>query len=192
MPRLFIAIRLPEDVIHKITEISRYFQTQLPPEVLKWVETENLHLTLRFLGEIPEGKISQVRDALTQVAATQNPFTLSVEGLGMYPHANQPRTIWLGFQGAKPAMSLHAKLENALAGIKLEIENRPFNPHLTLARVRSRTDREAAHQIGQTLAAFKVGSLGAVEVHEIHLIESKLTPQGPIYTTRFTVPLSEV
>jgi 2'-5' RNA ligase len=192
MPRLFIAIRLPEDVIQKITEVSHYFQSQLPPEALKWVETENLHLTLRFLGELPEGQIGQIRQALTQVAAAQRPFELSVEGLGMYPHAKQPRTIWLGFQGVKPAISLHARLKKALAGIKLEKENRPFNPHLTLARVRSRTDRDTAHQIGQTLSEFKVGSLGAFEVQQIHLIESKLTPQGPIYTTRFTAPLSEV
>ena len=192
MPRLFIAIRLPEDVIHKITEVSHYFKSQLPPEALKWVETENLHLTLRFLGELPEEKIGLVRQALTQVAEAHQPFTLSVEGLGMYPHAKQPRTIWLGIQGAKPTLSLHTQIENALEGINLEKENRPFNPHLTLARIRARTDRKTAHQIGQTLSAFKVGSLGAFEVRQIHLIESKLTPQGPIYTTRFTASLSEV
>ncbi len=192
MPRIFIAIRMPDEVIQKITRISQYFQSQLPERALKWVETENLHLTLKFLGEIPETIISEVQQLLTQAAATQKPFELSVEGLGMYPHANQPRTIWLGIEGVKPMIALHARLEKDLEGLKIEKENRPFNPHLTLARVRERTSREVAHQIGETLAAFKVDSLGKFQVSEIHLIESQLTPKGPIYTTRFTAPLSEV
>ncbi len=99
MSRIFIAIRMPDEVIQKITRISQYFQSQLPERALKWVETENLHLTLKFLGEIPETIISEVQQLLTQAAATQKPFELSVEGLGMYPHANQPRTIWLGVEG---------------------------------------------------------------------------------------------
>ncbi|QRN84050.1 RNA 2',3'-cyclic phosphodiesterase [Chloroflexota bacterium] len=192
MPRIFIAIRMPDEVIQKITQISQYFQSQLPEKALKWVETENLHLTLKFLGEIPEASISQVQELLTQVTAAQKSFELSVEGLGMYPHAEQPRTIWLGVKGAKPMISLHGMLENALEDIKIEKENRPFNPHLTLGRVRERTSREVAHHIGETLAAFKVDSLGTFQVSQVHLIESLLTPQGPIYTTRFTAPLSEV
>ncbi len=85
-------------------------------------------------------------------------------------------------------IALHARLEKALEGLKIEKENRPFNPHLTLARVRERTSREVAHQIGETLAAFKVDSLGKFQVSEIHLIESQLTPKGPIYTTRLPPP----
>ena len=85
MPRIFIAVRLPDEVIGKITRISQFFQSQLPEEALKWVETENLHLTLRFLGEIPETTIEQVQQVLAQVATTQKSFELSVEGLGMYP-----------------------------------------------------------------------------------------------------------
>jgi len=192
MSRIFIAIKLPDEVIRKITAVSQYFQTQLPPEALKWVETENLHLTLKFLGDIPEGSLANIEQILTQTVAGQKPFEISVESLGMYPHASQPRVIWLGVQGTKPIIRLHTELEKALEGINLEKENRPFNPHLTLARVRQRTSREASHQIGQTLSEFKVGSLGGFEVRQIYLIESQLTPQGPIYTTRFTAPLSEV
>ena len=192
MPRIFIAIKLPEVVIGKITEISHYFQSQTPSEALKWVETENLHLTLRFLGEITEETVGKVQSILPQAVAGQPRFTLSVEGLGMYPNVGQPRVIWLGVKGAEPMVALHGKLETVLARISIERENRPFNPHLTLARIRQRTDRATAHQIGETLSAFKVGTLGAFQVGEIHLIESQLTPQGPIYTTRFTAPLSAV
>jgi len=192
MPRIFIAVQLPDGVIQKITRISNYFQTQLPQRALKWVETENLHLTLRFLGEIPEKSIDKVQQVMAQVAKGQKSFELSISGLGMYPHPKQPRTIWLGVQGAKPMIALQSQLEDALESIQIERENRPFNPHLTLARIRDRTSREVAHQIGETLASFKVDSLGAFPVSQIHLVESQLTPQGPIYTTRFTAPLSEV
>lgn len=192
MPRIFIAIKMPDDVIQKITRISNYFQSQTPEDALKWVETENLHLTLKFLGEVPEQTVDRVQPVLKDTAKGQSPFEISVEGLGMYPHAKQPRVVWLGIQGAQPLALLHERLDSALAGIGLVKDNRPFNPHLTLARVRQRTDRETAHRIGETLSAFKVDSLGRFWVSEVHLIESQLTPQGPIYTTRFTAPLSEV
>ncbi len=192
MPRIFIAIKMPEAVIGKVTEVSRYFQSQTPAGALKWVETENLHLTLRFLGEISEEAVLKVQSSLPQAAMGQPPFTLSVEGLGMYPSPGQPQVIWLGVKGSKPMVALHAQLETALARVGIEKEDRPFHPHLTLARVRQRTDRATAHQIGETLTQFKVGSLGAFQVDQIQLIESQLTPQGPVYTTRSTAPLSAV
>lgn len=192
MPRIFIAIKIPEVVIGKIAEVSRYFQSQTPAGALKWVETENLHLTLRFLGEISEEAVLKVQSSLPQAVMGQPPFTLSVEGLGMYPSPGQPRVIWLGVKGSEPMVALHARLETALAKVGIEKEDRPFHPHLTLARVRQRTDRATAHQIGETLTQFKVGSLGVFQVDKIQLIESQLTPQGPVYTTRSTAPLSAV
>jgi 2'-5' RNA ligase len=89
-------------------------------------------------------------------------------------------------------ITLHKQLDSDLAKIGLQKESRPYDPHLTLARVRQRTSRETAAKVGKILSEFKVDSLGSFTVSEIHLIESKLTPQGPIYTTRFTAPLSAV
>ena len=192
MPRIFIAIKMPDAVIGKITEVSRYFQSQTPADALKWVETENLHLTLRFLGEISEETLKKVQSILPQAVMGQPSFTLSVEGLGMYPSPGQPRVVWLGIRGSQPMTTLHTQLEAVLAKAGIEKEDRPFHPHLTLARVRQRTDRATAHQIGETLTQFKVGSLGAFQVDEIHLIESQLTPQGPVYTARAIAPLSAV
>ena len=144
------------------------------------------------LGEIPETTIEQVQQVLAQVAAAQKSFELSVEGLGMYPNPKQPRTIWLGVQGVKPLIALHAELEKASVEWGSKKKAGPSILTSPLARVRDRTSREMAHQIGETLATFKVDSLGIFGVSEIHLIESQLTPKGPIYTTRFTAPLGEV
>lgn len=192
MARIFIAVRMPDEVIQKITRISNYFQKQTPKEALKWVETENLHLTLKFLGEIPEQTITKVQPILRAVGNGQKPFDIAVAGLGMYPHAKRPRVVWLGVEGVDPLISLHNELESELAKIGLQKESRPYNPHLTLARVRQRTSRETAAKVGDILSGFKVDSLGRFTVSDIHLIESQLTPQGPIYTTRFTAPLSAV
>jgi 2'-5' RNA ligase len=192
MARIFIAVKMPDDVIQKITRISNYFQKQTPKEALKWVETENLHLTLKFLGEIPESTITKVQAILKAVADDQPPFDIAIAGLGMYPHAKRPRVVWLGVEGVDPLIALHKQLDSELAKIGLREETRPFNPHLTLGRVRQRTSRETAAKVGDILSEFKVDSLGSFTVGDIHLIESQLTPQGPIYTTRFTTPLSAV
>ena len=192
MPRIFIAVRMPDEVIEKISRISNYFQKQTPKEALKWVETENLHLTLKFLGEVPEQMLTKAQPILSTVASKQRPFIVDIAGLGMYPHARQPRVVWLGIGGAEPLIALHDQLDAALARIGLREETRPYNPHLTLARVRQRTSRETAGTVGKTLSGFKVDSLGSFSVRDIHLVESQLTAQGPIYITRFTAPLSEV
>jgi RNA 2',3'-cyclic 3'-phosphodiesterase len=192
MPRLFIAVQIPPDQIEKITNISDYFQSQVPPKSMKWVDPANLHITVKFLGETPREKIEQIQTILEQSVRSLTPFELSIEGLGMYPHDRQPRTIWLGIEGSEPLVAYHEQLDDALSLAGFEKDKKPLSPHLTLARVRDRMDRDTVHQIGSTLSQFKVDSLGTLKVNEIKLIESKLTPKGPIYTPLFAASLSDV
>jgi RNA 2',3'-cyclic 3'-phosphodiesterase len=192
MSRLFIAVQVPSDQIQKISDISDYFQSQVPPNSMKWVNPANLHITVKFLGETPKEKIEQLQTILLQSVKSLSPFELSIEGLGMYPHKRQPRTIWLSVQGSEPLISYHEQLDSALFHAGFEKDKKPLSPHLTLARVRDRTDRETAHQIGKTLSQFKVDSLGTLKVVEIKLMQSKLTPQGPIYTPLFSAHLCDV
>ncbi len=192
MPRLFIAVPIPPELIRKISSVSGYFQSQVPQDSLKWVDPKDLHLTVKFLGETPEEKIEQIKTILQQSVKPLASFELSVEKLGMYPHDRQPRTIWLGIQGSGPLITYHKQLDEALNKAGFEKDKNPLSPHLTLARVRQRTDRETAHRIGKILSQFKVDSLGTLKVESINLIQSKLTPQGPIYTTLFSALLSEV
>lgn len=192
MPRLFIAVQIPTDLITKITEISDYFQTQVPPNSMKWVDPANLHVTVKFLGEIPAEDIERIQTVLLQSVEGIAPFDLSIEKLGMYPNNQQPRTIWLDIQGKKPIKAYHDKLDSLLQKAGFEKDRKSYSPHLTLARVCQRTDRETTHQIGEKLSAFKVDSLGTLKVGAVDLIQSKLTPQGPIYTTLYSAPLGEV
>ncbi len=190
--RTFIAVDFPTAILSKIEAIVDYFKKKVPENALKWVETENLHLTIKFIGEIDPGKLEQVKSVLTRCLAGQNAFEIEVAGLGMYPNARAPRVIWLGITGGDPLVRIHATLDTHLAELDIKPEGRPYAPHLTIARIRKGTDRKTAQAVGETLAQFKVDALGAVTIDRVHLYQSVLTPSGPIYTDLFAAPLNQV
>jgi len=179
-------------MIEKIGRIIAYFKTQLPESHLKWVTTEQMHLTIKFIGEVPDQQLPEIKSVITNAIGIQPAFTMGIEGLGMYPHIEKPRIIWLGITGKEPLIGLHKILDQALTKVGIRQERRIFSPHLTLARVRRHADQRTVKEIGKTLSKFKVDSLGTVNVEQIRLYQSKLTPQGPIYTSLLTVPLNKV
>jgi len=190
--RTFIAVDFPPGMIEKIGRIIAYFKTQLPESHLKWVTTEQMHLTIKFIGEVPDQQLPEIKSVITTAIGIQPAFTMGIEGLGMYPHIEKPRIIWLGITGKEPLIGLHKILDQALTKVGIRQERRNFSPHLTLARVRRHADQRTVKEIGKTLSKFKVDSLGIVNVEQIRLYQSKLTPQGPIYTSLLTVPLNKV
>ena len=190
--RSFIAIEFPPEIIKKLHKVSKYFKSQTPEKSLKWVEPENLHLTLKFLGEIAADQLDEVKAALISSLKDQPSFEIEIKGMGMYPNPRHPRVIWLGISGENGIKKVHAIIDRELAPLGFEPERRGFSPHLTLARVRPQTDRDTVEKIGTTLSQFNVDSLGKVSVENIHLFQSKLTPQGPIYTRLLSVPLHQV
>jgi 2'-5' RNA ligase len=192
MLRTFIAVDFPLEIIDKARRIITYLKTQTPENALKWVVPENLHLTLTFLGDIPEEDLEQIRAITSEALKSQPPFEITIEGLGLYPGVKNPRVVWLGITGSQPLIDIHNKLDQALQKADVTPENRDYSPHLTIARVRRHTDHETAMEIGKTLSHYKVDTLGDIKIEEIQLYQSKLTPQGPIYTKLLTVPLNKV
>ena len=190
--RTFIAVDFSPQIIRKITEIIDYFKTQTPNNAIKWVAPENLHLTVKFLGEVKENEIDNIKNLINQSLTDEDAFEIGVEGLGMYPNSHKPRVIWLGIKGGKPLIAIHNKLEKALQEIGIKHEKRDYSPHLTIARVRRGADNETVKTIGKTLSAFKVDSLGSCTINNIVLYKSDLTPQGPIYTPLLSSPLNKV
>jgi 2'-5' RNA ligase len=110
----------------------------------------------------------------------------------MYPNAKQPRVVWLGIKDAGALKQIQQALTKALKVIDIEQENRPFSPHLTLARIRRNSSPDLTRQVGETLSQFKVDSLGSFPVQSVHLFKSELTPKGTIYTSLFSTPLNQV
>jgi 2'-5' RNA ligase len=190
--RTFIAIDFPPEIIQKIEKIIAYFKTQTQDDTLKWVTANNLHLTIKFLGEIPDEKLDQVKAILTDSLRNQSVFNIKIEGLGMYPNEHNPRVIWLGITAEEALIDLHQTLDSALEAVDIKREKREFSPHLTIARVRRRTKRSKIKEIGETLSQFKVDSLGNIKVKEVILYQSELTPKGPIYTPLMTESLNKV
>lgn len=190
--RTFIALDFPLEIRQKIRDITAYFKTQLPPGLIKWVDPDNMHLTLKFMGETPPEKLADIKHAIYQLGAVFPVFSIEIEDLGMYPNSKHPRVIWLGIKGENNLITLHNQLDQALNQIGIQPEKRPFSPHLTIARVRRSANQDSVLQIGKTLSQFKVSHLGTVHVHEIVYYQSDLTPQGPNYTILQTTPMNKV
>lgn len=190
--RTFIAVDFSSTIIHRIAEVIKFFRTQTPEGVLKWVLPQNLHLTIKFLGDIPEENIDLIKHLISTSIQGIQTFKISVEGLGMYPNQHTPRVVWLGIKDHHSLSAIHKAVDQTLVTANIEGDRRGFSPHLTVARIRRKTDRDMAEEIGKTLSQFKVESLGTCFVDKVCLYKSVLTPEGPIYTALFSAPLDKV
>jgi 2'-5' RNA ligase len=190
--RTFIAVDLTENVICKIEKITTYLKTQTPPKTIKWVSSDNLHLTIKFLGEVPEHKLDQIKKLSREAVQTISPFKIDVEGLGMYPNPTKPRVIWLGISNGQFLTEIHNRLDQSLAVMDIKQEQRPFSPHLTIGRIKKSAYVDDILKVGEILSQFKVNRLGTVLVEKIRLYQSELKPQGPIYTPLLDISLNKV
>jgi 2'-5' RNA ligase len=182
--RLFVAIPLPPDVAARASAI---LPTALP--ALRRVKPENLHLTLAFLGETPEGRLPDVGTAAEEAAKTVPPFTLSFDGVGQFPERGRPRVVWLGVgAGASSLQRLGESLHHHLRSAGLDFEDRPLAAHLTLARVEEDATGPETRTITAALRSLDIPRL-ELEVGEIVVVQSTLTPQGARYARRAGVQL---
>jgi RNA 2',3'-cyclic 3'-phosphodiesterase len=155
---------------------------------VKWVEPHNLHLTLKFLGDVHERDISEVCKALARGAAEAEPFELEVRGAGAFPHAARPRTVWLGTTvGAETMVTLHDRVETELAELGYREEHRRFQAHLTIGRVRGAGP--GITELGKRLQEHGDFLAGRMTVDKVTLFASTLTPDGPIYEVLGTASL---
>jgi 2'-5' RNA ligase len=146
---------------------------------VKAVEEENIHITLKFLGEIPETRTTQVAELVKGIAF--KPFTLDFHGVGVFPNPSRPSVVWAGVQGdASEMLTVFTELEKGLKALGFEPERRPFQPHVTLCRVRSGMNRA---QLAEAVKELENEEFGPLRVEHITLKKSVLTRSGPIYTT---------
>jgi 2'-5' RNA ligase len=146
---------------------------------VKWVERENLHATLLFLGEVDDRGLPQVCEVVTEGARQHAGFVLSVETVGCFPSPRRPRVLWVGVgQGAEALCAIHETLENPLAEMGFRREERRYTPHITLGRVKSDRPTEKLAGVLAQQAAWKGGETA---VHELVVMSSQLSPQGPVY-----------
>ena len=157
---------------------------------VKWVEPHNLHLTLKFLGDVQDTDIAQVCRAVQRGAAEVEPFELELRGAGAFPNAARPRTVWLGAGAGTPeAVTLHDRVEAALAELGYREEHRRFAVHLTIGRVRG--GGPGIVELGKLIQQRADFAVGRLTVSEVTIFASTLTPAGPIYEVLGTAPLGE-
>ena len=182
--RAFIAVQLPVEVKEALGNVSRTLDSQVTRGAVRWVRPEQMHLTLRFLGDTDVQSLPAVQAALDAVATGYKPFTLQLEGIGCFPNARRPRVIWVGLSDdAGHLQPLKVALDERLDPLGWPPEDKPFRAHLTLGRAK---DERAAQGVAWTGDVPRL----PVPVDAIHLIESRLQPSGPVYTLRHSSPLT--
>ncbi|HEY6268898.1 MAG TPA: RNA 2',3'-cyclic phosphodiesterase [Candidatus Acidoferrum sp.] len=175
--RLFVALEIPSTVRKNLAELVNSLRAVSPQT--RWVRPENLHVTLKFIGEVPETQLASIRTALAQVRSDR-PVTLDFGGLGFFPNERHPRVFWAGIEASPNLKTLAADIEKATETLSIAREQRPFSPHLTLARFEPPRLPDQLRTAIQENAGREFGSL---RTHQFHLIESKLKPSGAEYTT---------
>ena len=180
--RLFVAAEIGEALAARTADLSRELQQRAaeaaPRAKVTWIPAERLHLTVRFIGEADESRAAAVREAL-EPPLTIAPFELALAGAGAFPRSGSPRVLWVGVAaGREELVAAEREISTRLARLGIAEEERPYSPHLTLARVRE----PAGLHTARLLEGLTSQALGTVHIDAITLFHSKLSPKGPPYT----------
>jgi len=187
--RAFIAVNLTQDIQHRLDEVIGAYKNHLAGVPIRWVPATNIHLTLKFLGDVSLTNLEILTKILQTEVASHRPFEISVGGSGAFPSPRRPRVIWVGVEAPLELSTVQSGIENAMAHIGYAREEREFSPHLTLGRVSRNADSQDTRLISKALDTVKVGFLGATCVQEVFLYRSDLQPSGAIYTPIFSAML---
>jgi 2'-5' RNA ligase len=183
--RLFIAARPPETIRRGLDDLSRSLKA--PGDGVKWVSSDSIHLTLKFLGSVDEGMVPKIDDAAARCVRGAGVIPLTVGRVGAFPDMRRPRVVWVGLAGETGRLeSVAGALEEACFALGFPKEGRAFRPHLTLGRVKDRLSVDTIKKIEQN----KDVVLGDMVVEAIELIKSDLRPSGAVYTTLSHFPLT--
>lgn len=188
--RTFIAVELNDEVRHQVDAVQARMRAVVPPGSVRWVAVANMHVTLKFLGDTRPDQLHRIVEVLKAVGQTQEPFAVTVAGRGCFPNFRRPNVVWAGLHDRGERLAhLADAIEQAVAPLGWPPEDRGFRPHLTLGRVNQRVDSRQRSELGRAIEALEVGTLGTIEVHRFHFIQSDLRPDGPQYTTLARIPL---
>ncbi len=178
MIRSFLAIELPKLILSKIEGVQGDLRSTHAD--VRWVSPEKIHLTLKFFGNIEESRIDVIFKSIEEPVRNTLPFSVRVKGAGAFPSLKNPRVIWMGLaDGIEMLISLQKEIEARLEKIGFEPEDRPFQPHLTLGRMKSSRGKE---DLVRKMENHTEEEFGAFQVERVALFKSDLRPSGPIYT----------
>ena len=186
--RTFIAVDIPAEIqqnVYKQTAtVRKAFEL-----LVRWVPVENMHLTLKFLGDVSPSNVEFLIQMLRNEAETIQCFNMQLTGLGSFPSLKRPRVIYIGIQAPAALDMLQRGIESASRRLGYESEERPFSAHLTLGRVKQNITGSDQQKIRRILESTQVDLLGGARVDSVHLYKSDLNPGGSVYTRLYSAPL---
>lgn len=175
--RSFIAIELPDEVKSSLSGLQDELKESRAD--IRWVKPDNIHLTLKFLGNIDGNNIGNIVQQIEGACAKYPFFELEISGIGVFPNIGSPRVLWVGIQHTDAFTGLHSEIENGLASIGYDREGRRFSPHLTLGRFKSFKGKA---DLSERIELHKNDRLGSIGVQTISLMKSDLSPDGAQYS----------
>ncbi len=189
--RTFIAIELSPDTLAQLAQIQARLKARAPRASVRWVHTDGIHLTLKFLGETPRSQLDTIETTLRGAVQHIPAFSFNVGQAGCFPNASRPRVVWIGVQEPTGILNrVQRAVESAIAPLGYPTEDRSFSPHLTLGRVARNASANDARQVGDSVLASNIGALGTVTARDVALIQSTLKPSGAEYTILMRAPLA--
>lgn len=182
--RCFISIELPRELKKEMDAATASLRASNAD--IKWVSPENLHLTLKFLGDTPEELLPRIKEELASALREKARFRVRLSGIGVFPDRRRPRVIWIGMQDSDNLLLIQKSVDDAMAKLGYESEGRPFRAHLTLGRIRSQRGLDAVLRVFDVLKDMVFGDM---EVEAVSVMKSELSPKGSKYSELFDIPL---
>ena len=187
--RLFIAINLPDSLRHALARVQAVLRRELQGSSIGWSRVEGIHLTLKFLGDVEESRVSDIGKRMIEIATTWYPIQLELQAVGVFPNATHPKVLWCGLNGELERLfRVQSELEEGLERIGCSRESKPFKPHLTFGRFRDRREIPTEFLASLKRILDQRGDLyvGDCTADSVSLIKSELHPRGAVYTPLFT------
>ena len=176
--RSFIAIPVPDEGIQALQAVVQDFDAEIGRH-MRWVRPEGIHLTLKFMGNIPAGMVDRVLADLPTVTAKFSPFKVGISGFGAFPNLRQPRVLWAGLDGDLAILaSMQLAVDDAVGNLGLPKEQRDFSPHLTLGRVRREVTDGQLRKIGEVVSAANLADSPSWTASAVNLMRTELDPAG--------------
>lgn len=188
--RAFIAVEIPADLRQQAGRLTASLREKIGP-LVRWVPVENMHLTLKFLGDVAPSNVEMLSQMVQAEANLFPCFDFQVGGLGSFPNLKRPRVLYIGIQAPAVLEALQRGIESASRRLGYESDERGFSPHLTIGRVRQNVTSTEQQTIRRVLEQTKIDSLGTARVDSVHLYKSDLRSDGSVYTRLYSAPLKK-
>lgn len=188
--RTFVAIELDDAHYRALADLQGRFKRDHAARAVRWVAPGNIHLTLKFFGDVDAAAMPAVQRAVADACAGIAPFLLRIAGAGAFPNTQRPNVVWVGISGEiERAALLARKIDDACAALGFAREGRAFSPHLTLGRVQRDASPADRRAIGEMIVNAQVGDMGEWPAKRVSVMKSELKPGGSVYSRMATVEL---